>query len=215
MRVIVDIHEPFEIYEGLIRRGIPVERRKISPGDVVVGDIGIERKTIYDFFNSLIRKRLFEQISRLSDAYQKAILVLEGDLGDIYSYRNYRAFLGAMISTVVDFNVPILYSRDLHETIHIINSIWNTVIKEKRAVIIRYKPKFMDEEEMKLYIIQGLPNIGPKLAERLLMRFRTVRGVFTSTLADLKDVEGIGDKKARDIMRIITEPYKSASSDEG
>ena len=215
MRIIIDVHEPIEIYERLIREGIPVDRRKISPGDIIVGDIGIERKTTYDFFNSLIKKRLFEQVGRLRDAYPKALIILEGDLDQIYEYKNYRAYLGAMLSVAIDFDVPIIYSRDLLETTYLVSSIWRKKVKEKPTGVVRYKPKFMDDDEFKLYVLQGLPNIGPKLAHRLLLRFKTIRNVFTSTVADLKDVEGIGEKKAKEIVRLINEPYGKGLRDEG
>ncbi|PCN50814.1 hypothetical protein B6U99_02630 [Candidatus Geothermarchaeota archaeon ex4572_27] len=42
MRVVADVHEPREIVGYLERSGVPVEVRSISPGDYVVGSVGIE-----------------------------------------------------------------------------------------------------------------------------------------------------------------------------
>jgi Fanconi anemia group M protein len=104
-----------------------------------------------------------------------------------------------------------VFSKDKDDTISIIKNIWLRMMETGMKTVIRYKPRLVSDDDYKLFIIQGLPNIGPRLADRLLKKFRTVRKVFTSNMYDLKDVEGIGERKAREIIRIITEPYKGKS----
>lgn len=57
----------------------------------------------------------------------------------------------------------------------------------------------------KLYVLQGLPGIGPALAQRLLARFGSVERVITADEAALMQVRGIGRTTA---MR-IRERYAS------
>ncbi|MGI0150042.1 MAG: ERCC4 domain-containing protein, partial [Thermoplasmata archaeon] len=97
MRVplIVDVNEPDDIPHRLRQLGVDIEVQRIAPGDYVLGPVGIERKTLTDFFNSLVRKRLFEQVQRLRDAYPQPLLVLEGDLSEISTFKHPQAVLGA------------------------------------------------------------------------------------------------------------------------
>ena len=75
--LVVDSNEPEDIPDRLRELGVDVEIQKIAPGDYVLGPVGIERKTLTDFFNSLVRKRLFEQVQRLKDAYPQALVLLD------------------------------------------------------------------------------------------------------------------------------------------
>lgn len=64
-----------------------------------------------------------------------------------------------------------------------------------------YKPKRM--KNRKLYILQGLPEIGPKRAKALLHHFGSVEAVMTATAEDLKKVEGIGPSIAEKIREVL------------
>src|SRR3989442_9162291 len=74
--LVVDSNEPRDIPERLRELGVDIEVQKIAPGDYVLGPVGIERKTLSDFFNSMVRKRLFEQVRRLRDAYPQPLVIL-------------------------------------------------------------------------------------------------------------------------------------------
>src|SRR3989442_8731175 len=108
----VDANEPPEIADLLRGLGVEVERRKIAPGDYVCGEVGIERKTVSDFFGSLVKKRLFEQLRRLRESYPVALMILEGDPQEISKFKSPHAILGAIVAIEVDERVPILTTAD-------------------------------------------------------------------------------------------------------
>jgi ERCC4-type nuclease len=64
-----------------------------------------------------------------------------------------------------------------------------------------YRPK--KKISRKLYILQGLPNIGPVLAVRLLQHFKSVGRVMSASVDDLVSIDGIGPVKAREIKSIL------------
>ena len=59
-------------------------------------------------------------------------------------------------------------------------------------------------------LVASLPAIGPKLAERVLLRFGTVRRVFSSSVAELSTVKGLGRAKAEKIVRLLDAEYGPA-----
>ena len=69
-----------------------------------------------------------------------------------------------------------------------------------------------------LYILQGLPGVGPQRARALLERFGSVLGVATAEVAALADVAGVGDAVARSIREALGEENRgrpmSRSSDD-
>jgi Fanconi anemia group M protein len=204
----MDANEPEDIGERLRELGVDVERRKIAPGDYVVGPIGIERKALYDFFNSLVRKRLFEQVRRLKDAYPQPLVILEGDLSEISTFRHPQSILGALVALEVAERVPVLATADKEQTALLLSVIWKRQGKEASAYGLRHKPKEMTLDERQRFLVEGLPSVGETLAHNLLAHFGSVRAVFDASEADLKHVPKIGDVKASEIARLAAARYE-------
>jgi ERCC4-type nuclease len=62
-------------------------------------------------------------------------------------------------------------------------------------------------QDHQLSLIGSLPDVGPKLAERLLKEFKTLRKVFSSKKLDR--VEGLGKKKAEKIQELLDKEFKN------
>ena len=55
------------------------ETKRLDIADIVISkDVAIERKEGFDFTASIMDNRLFEQLLRLRETYQTAILIIEG-----------------------------------------------------------------------------------------------------------------------------------------
>jgi len=208
VELIVDANEPVEIVEKLRTLGVAAVRRKIAPGDYVCGEIGIERKTLRDFFGSLIRKRLFEQLRRLRESYPVALLILEGDPQEISEFKSPQAFLGAIVAIEVDERVPILTTADREQTAALLAVIWKRQDRERASYGLRHKPKTLDLEERQRFLVEGLPNVGDTLARNLLEHFGSVRAVFTADEEELRQVPKIGEGKAAEIARVLGTRYE-------
>ncbi|MDI6751929.1 MAG: helix-hairpin-helix domain-containing protein [bacterium] len=60
-----------------------------------------------------------------------------------------------------------------------------------------------------IYILQGLPGIGPKLATNLLDHFGSIEKIFTAPCEELIKVSGMGRKKAEGIRKIVSSKFKN------
>lgn len=99
-----------------------VVHRALPAGDYSIegceDSVAVERKTLEDFVSTVIRSRdrFTEELRRLS-SYDAACVVVEADFRDILQGR-YRsgahpnAVLGALLSIVVDFGVPVFFCSD-------------------------------------------------------------------------------------------------------
>ena len=56
----------------------------------------------------------------------------------------------------------------------------------------------------KLFMLQGLPGVGTRIAKRMLARFGSVEKVITASEHALSCVEGIGREKASIIRDTVT-----------
>ncbi|WP_456393944.1 DEAD/DEAH box helicase [Thermococcus sp.] len=188
--------------------GAEIEVRTLDVADYVVSEeVGIERKSANDFIQSIIDGRLFDQVERLKRAYEKPVIIIEGEL---YGIRNVHpnAIRGAIAAVTLDWGVPILFSSGTEETAQFIYLMAKREQEErKKEVRLRSEKKALTLAERQRLIVEGLPNVSATLAKRLLKHFGNVERVFTATEEELKEVEGIGKKKAREIRKVITAPY--------
>jgi ERCC4-type nuclease len=211
-KIIVDTRESVYVIGYLEELGADIELRSISPGDYIVAKgFAIERKTVGDFLRSIYDKRLFEQMERLSRAYPRYSLLVEGNIGyELAHLKNPLVFWGALAKLVSEFNPPIIFTMNERQTAEFIFSIAKKCQEEKeKAPIARYKPKAYTLTEMQLLAVQGLPGIGPKMADRLLKRFKTVRRIFTAHPIELRGVPGMGKKKEKIITEFLDALYST------
>ncbi len=188
--------------------GSEIQVKTLDIGDYVVSeDVAVERKSANDFIQSIIDGRLFEQMGRLKEAYMRPVLIVEGQL---YGIRNVHpnAIRGALAAVALDWGIPLLFSNDARETAQFIYLIAKREQEErKKEVSLRGEKKALTLGERQRLIVEGLPNVSATLAKRLLKHFGSVESVFTATEEELMEVEGIGEKKAKEIRRVITAPY--------
>ncbi len=209
VKIIADVHERDSgVPELLSELGAEVELKKLSVADYIVSEsTAVERKSAQDYINSLFSGRLFDQAVRLKEAYERAVVVIEGDPKG--SLENERAVWGSLFSLSLDMGIAVLQTQSSYETAEAIFSLARREQEEKKSKPrIRPKPKMLEFYEKQLFLVAGLPKIGTELAERLLEHFGTPRKVFSATKKELMEVEGIGRKKAEEISRILDVQYR-------
>jgi len=188
--------------------GVNVEVKTLDVGDYIVSeDVAVERKSANDFIQSIIDGRLFDQVKRLTEAYIKPVIIIEGQL---YGIRNVHpnAIRGALAAVTIDWGVPILFSSDAKETAQFIYLMAKREQEDRRKeVAVRSEKKALTLADRQRLIVEGLPYVSATLAKRLLRHFGSVERVFTAKESELMEVEGIGEKIAREIRRVITAPY--------
>ncbi len=215
--LIVDSNEPEDIPEKLRELGVDFEVKKIAPGDYVLGPVGIERKSLSDFFSSLVKKRLFEQVQRLRDAYPQPLVILEGDLAEISTFRHPQSILGALLALETTERVPVLTTADKDQTALLLSVLWKKQDKAAAEYGLRHKPKGFTLDQRQRFLVEGLPSVGETLARNLLMHFGSVRAVFNASEEELKKVAKIGDVKAAEIVKLVAAAYAGGQQriDEG
>jgi Fanconi anemia group M protein len=189
-RVVAD-HREFGsgVPEALsVRQDAIVVASNLASGDYVIDEIvGIERKTGNDFARSVFDGRLFRQVSALTRSYERPLLLLEGLVpgqGQETSGVSWAALRGAIISVTAVFAVPIVCSSNSEESAEVIATVArqiSAVVRDDGYVRPGYRPKGWRKRS--LYLLQGLPGVGPKHAAELLAACGSVRAVFAANEA--------------------------------
>jgi Fanconi anemia group M protein len=211
--VYVDARERSHVIIEHLRNKAKVIVRNLAVGDYLVSDrVVVERKTVKDFLQSLIDKRLLSQMRELVRNFPAVVLVLEGE-EDLFSERNIHpnAVRGALASLLLDFGVSIIPTRDEEDTAAFIYSLAKREQEDEgRLVALRGERKPLTLSERQIFVVESLPNVSAVLARRLLEHFGSVQAIANASEAELQAVEGIGEAKASEIRRVAKSRFGRA-----
>jgi DNA excision repair protein ERCC-4 len=179
--------------------------RRLDLGDYLLNNrVLIERKTVHDLVVSIADGRLFKQACRMAEGSHVPLMIIEGspDEGDGPGITR-EAIQGAMVSLTIFLGIPCLRSKDQQETATLLRFTAGQMRRRLVRAVQRhgYRPKGVRKRQ--LFILQGLPGIGPARAESLLDTFGSVEAVFTAGVDELAKVVGIGQTTAENIRKLI------------
>jgi len=166
IKIIIDHREyRSKVVRNLMELGISIESQQLNVGDYILSTrIGVERKKVDDFLNSLINGKLFTQISKLRDAYSRPMLIIEGE--GLFTKRNikHNAIFGSLVSIMIDYGIPDGDSS-MSRTVGLPAAIGVRMILDgtitDRGVLIPikksiYEPILKELEEMNITFIEKL-----------------------------------------------------------
>ncbi|MDQ3418940.1 MAG: helix-hairpin-helix domain-containing protein [Acidobacteriota bacterium] len=181
-----------------------VRARRLPVGDyLIAGAVLVERKTHSDFVASLLDGRLFPQATALARGPHRPLILLEGPaperLPDVHPY----ALEGAMASLAVMWRLPVLQARDPEDSLRLFRFLASQAERAAATVLKRFGRKPKRIASRKLYVLQGLPGVGPALAGRLLARFGSIERVMAADETELTETAGVGPTKAARIRALV------------
>jgi len=212
-RVIVDERERDSGVPDILKvLGVQIDYRVLEIGDYVVSaDCAVERKAGRDFAKSLYSGRLFDQAQRLRQFYAHPVLVAEGDLQLLIGESaKPRAYWGALTTLAFQFDMNVFFTANAKQTADLLCTLAKRsgLAHAPKGPWVHKKQRAVDIQKMQLSLVAMLPAIGPKLAERMLLRFGSARKVFSASVAEFSTVKGLGRAKAEKIAGLLDGEYK-------
>jgi len=221
--IIVDSREASkqkEIVNSLRSAGIRVAVSALSVGDYYLmategkKPVLVERKSVIDFTNSIRDNRIWEQLKLLKQAEEeeelKPVIIIEGNLNTITRFTkwNITAVLRVIDEIVLNWEIPVIPSPSRDATVKWLIAKAKALGEtgKKKPPRLRVKKKPLSINDRILYVAEGL--VGPTLARKLLEHFKTLRNIANASSIELMRVEGIGEKRAKEIYLIFNTPWK-------
>ncbi|MFH1821078.1 MAG: ERCC4 domain-containing protein [Methanobacteriota archaeon] len=211
LKIIADHREEASgVIHELKELGTEVETCQLKVGDFILSNrVGVERKSVNDFLQSIVDKRLMSQAKLLCETFERPVLIIEGK--SLYSRRaiHPNAIRGTLAALAVDIGIPILPTVDEKDTALVLFAIARREqVLETREVAIRGESKKLSLAECQRFIVEGLPGVSAVLAKRLLEHFSTAEKVMCASEKELQQVHGIGKEKAKEIRKVLTIIYE-------
>ncbi|MCX6803565.1 MAG: helix-hairpin-helix domain-containing protein, partial [Candidatus Diapherotrites archaeon] len=153
---------------------------------------------------------MFGQLSNLRQSYTKPLVIVEGNMEELFTLRNIHrnSIIGALTSIALDYQVPVLNTKDPKETAeYLYNIAKREQITRDKEVRLRIGRKGLTLAEQQRFIVEGLPLIGPALAKSMLEKFGSIKEIMNASEKELQEVANLGKKKARIIKKVLEEKY--------
>jgi Fanconi anemia group M protein len=172
----------------------------------ILDEVAVERKTASDFIASVCSRRIFDQCAKLSRHAFKVLMIVEGNPYRTSNKISDQAVQGALLSISVAWQIPVLFSRSPAQTVDMLVRAGRQALPALNpALPVGRKPGRL--KNRRLFFLQGLPSIGPRLALRLMQHFTCLEKVLHASADELMAIEGIGRKKAEHIRDFLSKPY--------
>ena len=184
----------------------------LPSGDYAVSNIvGVERKKD-DFITSLFEGLLEQQLYELRQTYKHAYLFIEfnsiqamvGEFGV-----SDETITGSLASIHAHYHIPVILTGPFFVPI-----LFKIIEKHYDGKDVDYEESYSPirrvatSKEFKLNAIESAYHglgISTTLAQRLLKEFHTPQSIFNATAEDLQKVKGIGEGKAKKMVKMIQE----------
>jgi Fanconi anemia group M protein len=185
--------------------GVTVVVRELSCGDYLPHpSFGIERKDAQDFVLSVMDRRLFAQVKRMKDEYERVLFLVEGNPYDTRSGMQPEAIRGALSYLMAIEGVSLVTVESVSHTAPLLVTLARHLQEGLGYEVPLRMAKPKNTADLSQYLVEGLPGIGPTTAQTLLASFGSAELVFNASVAELCAVPGIGKKTAERIREALS-----------
>jgi len=204
--MLVDCHEPVSIIDQLRQKGVNVTIERLASGDYVFSNIGIERKTLADFWGSLTAKdkRIWRQMFELKRNFERPFLVIEKfNFAYLRSPVYSKQIWGTIASiSLRGINVITIVSRTAgsKDFVDFLTYLYFAADPNKKT----FKPvpvKSKNPKEVYSDCLCMIPGLGPVTVKKLVARYHTFDELLEASKEDLSQL--CGKTRVRMLWRIL------------
>jgi len=201
---------------------VPCERKELLVGDYFCGRVSgegafsgvpVERKEVGDYLRSMNDGRRDEQLYNMSHGFPLSYVVIIGNASS--ALRRARATEAAYVSSLVGSSLKRspdgasgqVVTVNLEGNMQFILFLKYLDEKVREGTFTRVpgmQKRAMNPGQQLVYVVSSLPGIGLKTATSLLRHFGSVRAVMSASKDELMQVEGVGEKRAKEVYAVLT-----------
>jgi Fanconi anemia group M protein len=206
LNITIDSRESRSPVFAALRANPDVEAvvRELPCGDYLPrSDFAVERKEACDFAQSIMDRRLFSQVLRLKDGFDRVLFVLEGD-----PYRSQSAIEPAAIRGAISYlmtieGVSLVTVQNAAQTADLIVTMARHLQEGLGYEVPLRVGKPKNLRDLAQFLIEGLPGVGASGAKALLAHFGSAQALFNADEKALCAAPGVGKKTAARILEVL------------
>lgn len=206
--VVVDIREPEDFVAQVTEHENidDVTLDKLSSADIVIRNIGFERKTMSDYASSLVGKSdrdLYDQVEKMKEAYDHSYILVEADLSDAeyvpFTRLNPSSIKGSMASIEARHEIPVKMCSNSNLLIEKAIALARKHNEDPVSSSIPTGSLSGKDEPFTKRVFACIDGIQKQRAESLYEKYNSVEEILSADKDELKEIDGIGDTTADNI----------------
>ena len=229
MKLIIDSRENSELTERVIEKAqslnVPFEKQWLEIGDYVFNDVCFEAKSSFDFIQSIVNKRLWNQLDNMDRAYVNNLVIVYGSFEDgfrkhlehIKTSMNKTAqrvilrkkFFGSMGKIILDTDCSIIWVRDALTAAELIAVVCKMQPHNREVYIPRIvKQKKISTTDLRVDVLSTIKGVSDKKAKLLIKKFGSIMEIGEASPSELSKIDGIGNVLATRIVDTLNSEEK-------
>ncbi len=200
------------------RLNIPVEKAWLEIGDYVYHDVCFEAKSTIDFLQSVINKRLWNQIDNMDRHFDHSIVIIHGSMHQAMAYPAYlnmqiseqmlkNKFYGAIGKITLDTDCKLFWVESPRKAAKIITTICKMRPIDRKII----KPtllKRITTEDLRVNMLCNIKGVSETKAQKLLEVFGSIMEIGEAEPNELAIIDGIGTTIAKRIIETLNNENK-------
>jgi len=183
-----------------------IEIKQLPVGDIWIGDLIIERKSIRDLEASILDGRYREQRGRILAYCQEnktqPMYILEGGLHSHTGRLQTSAIMKFINRLIFHYQIPVTQTGSVKETAELLKTIIEQqqekpeslqrktdLVKVADGLHIQKKVNAQDHTQFAIACLSQCPGISVKMAEVLISSFVSLKGVMDAPVKDIENVK--------------------------
>tara|TARA_R110002050_G_scaffold11800_2_gene39329 strand:- start:3556 stop:4254 length:699 start_codon:yes stop_codon:yes gene_type:complete len=229
MKLIIDSRENSELTERVIEKAqslnVPFEKQWLEIGDYVFNDVCFEAKSSFDFIQSIVNKRLWNQLDNMDRAYVNNLVIVYGSFEDgfrkhlehIKTSMNKTAqrvilrkkFFGSMSKIILDTDCSIIWVRDALTAAELIAVVCKMQPHDREVYVPRIvKQKKISTTDLRVDVLSTIKGVSDKKAKLLIKKFGSIMEIGEASPSELSKIDGIGNVLATRIVDTLNSEEK-------
>jgi ERCC4-type nuclease len=204
----MDIYErESRLLEALRSFGVQVASERLLVGDYSAGGAIVERKTVSDLHQSIIRRRFWRQIYRLRRASLRPYLLVEGgslDAGPLPA----ASVRGALLA-VTELDVAVIRSAGKEDSARWLALLAERPYRRRRAASVHTSG--LASRNVAEGMLAAIPGISVVSARALLTEFGSIANLATADPESWLSVPGIGPARATSLEHALHHCTRTSS----
>ena len=220
----IDSREHSELAEMVINNcrqlNVPYEKEWLDIGDYTFADVCFEAKTAFDFLQSVINKRLWNQLDNMDAKFMNNIVMVYGDFRDaVENYLMYvnnkqnakllrNKFDGAIGKIILDTDCNIIWVSSAKEAARIIAVVCKMQPIDREIHTPSLIRKSIATTDLRIDVLCTVKGISVKKAKLLIDKFGSIMEIGEASVEEICQLEGFGKVTAKRLIDVLNKENK-------
>ena len=229
MKLKIDSRENSELTKQVLEKAselnIQTEKQWLDIGDYVFNDVCFEAKSSFDFLQSIVNNRLWNQMDNMDRAFDNNIVILYGTMEEaIQTHLSHskstmpkatqsvlltKKFYGALGKIILDTDCTLLWVKNEKVAAQLICVVCKMQPHDREVYTPRIvKKRKISTTDLRIDVLTTIKGVSEKKAKALIDTFGSIMEIGEASSNELCALDGIGSVLAKRIHDTLNSEEK-------